>query len=339
MLQLKNDTSFQSAILLSPDPDGVETLYVAVKATFDLRDEPVVSGTQLPVTLSDVYHGDPQRSSIKVPLDIALEKPGTDVLLVGSAYAPGGRPTSQMDVSFRIGPVGKTVRVFGDRVWRSATLGYSPSRPRPFEVMPLVWERAFGGMDRVGSLPVAAPFNPVGTGFFAPRGERVVDGAPLPNLEDPQHLITSPGQVPPPACFASIAPHWEPRRSFAGTYDERWQRDRAPYLPDNFDTRFFQLAPPALNVSGYLKGGEAVEIIGATPSGSLRFRLPDTAIRVEFLIDGELRDRPVMLDTVLIEPDRARLSQVWRSSLRCDKTPLRVREIRVALEPHDADAL
>jgi len=31
---------------------------------------------------------------------------------------------------------------------------------------------------------------------------------------------------------------------YSGTYDEAWQRDMAPLLPEDFDEQFFQRAPP-----------------------------------------------------------------------------------------------
>ncbi len=36
MLQLKNRTPFQATLLLTPDADGIESLYVIVKGTYDL---------------------------------------------------------------------------------------------------------------------------------------------------------------------------------------------------------------------------------------------------------------------------------------------------------------
>src|SRR5690348_12995383 len=122
MLQLKNDTGLAATMFLSPDPDGVDTLYAVVKGTFaldaplDAAGEPPLVAEQLPVTVSPEYRGDPGTSSLKVASDIYLLKPATDVLLVGHARAPGGRPTSWMDVGLAVGPVRKAVRVFGDRV-------------------------------------------------------------------------------------------------------------------------------------------------------------------------------------------------------------------------------
>jgi hypothetical protein len=131
--------------------------------------------------------------------------------------------------------------------------------------------------------------------------------------------------------FAPIAPHWEPRKSFAGTYDEQWEATRAPYLPDDFDPRFFQLAPASLVTSGHLQGGEPVELHGLTPRGTLRFSLPAARVEVAYRVDASVEVRPGVLDTIILEPDDDRLVMIWRAALACDKRTLRVREIEPRL--------
>lgn len=331
MLQFVNDTPFQGTILLLPDRDGIDSLFTVVKGTFTVADRPLPAEEQLPVVLADEYYGEPGASSIKVPSDVSLVKPATDVLLVGQAYAPGGRPAAVMDVSLTVGPLQKIVRVFGDRFWQSDGVGQYATEPQPFQTMPLVWERAFGGVDRAGSELRAEVRNPVGAGYRAHDGEKELDGLPFPNLEDPNEPITSWKQSPAPACFAPICAHWQPRQSYAGTYDEGWQRQRAPYLPKDFDPRFFQLAPPGLVAPGYLQGGEWVEVRGATASGILSFQLPAVNLSVTYVLDGNPNVQPANLDTVIIEPDENRVILVWRAVLQCDKKALRVSEVRAAL--------
>jgi len=334
MLQFKNRTPFSGTILVLPDPDGVDTLYAIVKATFVLGEGVVVADKQAPVRQKDEFLGEPGQSSIKAAGDVALTKSGTDVLLVGTAYVPAGKPASQVDVGFALGPVRKTVRVFGDRVWQSGIVGARISSPQPFERMPLVWERAFGGTDQTTGDPAvlhAENRNPVGSGFRLGNGQRKLEGLKLPNLEDPKQLIAAWKDRPKPAGFAPLCPHWEPRRTYAGTYDEAWQKQRAPYLPSDFDTRFFQLAPPDQVAPGYLRGGEPAEILGATPSGSLRFQLPAYHVQITCRLNNREQLRPADLDTVLVEPDESRLVMVWRAAFPCDKKALRVREVEAAL--------
>lgn len=326
MLQFRNLTGLGGTTFVAPDPDGIDSLYAVVKGTFD-----VASGqpaeTQLPIVVAAEHYGDPAATSIRAPSDISLVKPATDVLLVGSAHAPGGRPVAYVDVSLRAGPVARTVRAFGDRYWVSSGAGVTVTSPEPFQVMPLVWERAFGGTEVVGEKVDGEARNPVGTGFRSADSAAPLHGLKLPNVEDPYDPITSWKQRPQPAGFAPLAAHWEPRRSYAGTYDAAWQQQRAPYLPKDFDPRFFQLAPPGLVCPGFLQGGETVEAWNATPSGYLACRLPAFRVQVTYVLDDRSEARAAQLDTVLLEPDAGRLVAVWRTVLQCDKTLLRIREV------------
>jgi hypothetical protein len=331
MLQLKNSTPFVGSLLLLPDPDGIDTLFTVVKGTFSLTPQVAPANEQVPVALEQTYYGDPGSTSIRVPSDVSLAKPGTDVLLIGHACSPQGRPATQIEVSLQVGQVRRVVRVVGDRVWRAGNVGAEMSEPRPFSRMPLVWERAYGGSDVTADGPRPHPVNPVGRGYRTRDSRRPVEGVALPNLEDPSALLTDWKDQPPPACFAPVAPHWEPRRSFAGTYDERWERERAPFLPADFDPRFLQLAPPGQATSRPLGGDEAVELRGAHPSGALRFRLPGVRVQATYVVNGGSEVRPAPLDTVLIEPDAGRLVLVWRAALPCDKRALRVSVVRAEI--------
>ena len=332
MLQFKNATPFVGTIFLLPDPEGIDTVFTVVKGTFALNNGSVaVAEEQVPVALEEKYHGEPGSSSISVPSDVGLAKPRTDVLLIGHAHAPGGRATTQVDVSLSIGEARKTLRVVGDRIWCDGPAGAEMSPPKPFTRIPLVWERAYGGSDRNRKGRLEDARNPVGTGYRVSDSERPLDGLCLPNLEDPAAMIASWKDRPAPVCLAPVAPHWEPRRSYAGTYDERWQNVRAPFLPSDFDPRFLQLAPPGLVAPHYLRGGELVEVRGATPSGVLRFQIPAAVVQATYLLDGTPQTRPANLDTVLIEPDCLRVVLVWRAVLQCDKRALRVSEVRAEL--------
>ena len=67
------------------------------------------------------------------------------------------------------------LRVHGDRVWqRAVTLGVRPSDPAPFVKMPLVWERAYGGVatSSTEQRPAFEPRNPIGCGFETDAGRR-----------------------------------------------------------------------------------------------------------------------------------------------------------------------
>jgi hypothetical protein len=263
--------------------------------------------------------------------DLGMAKPSCDVVLVGSAHAPDGRPASRVDVAVIAGPVRVDAMVQGDRVWEDSAVGYRASAPAPFTEMPLVWERAFGGFDETTDGVTTLPENPVGTGFRAKNGTLPIAGMPLPNVEDPRSLVGSHTDCPAPAGFTPIGPHWEPRRRYAGTYDEAWQTDRAPYLPDDFDPRFLQVAPPPLVAPSYFVGGEPIELYGVSPAGPIRSRVPSVELTTQFVLDGTANPTAANIDTIVLEPSARRFSVVWRSEFVCDKRALRVKEARVSL--------
>lgn len=336
MLQLKNSSPFEPAIALFPDEGGVDTLYVVVKATFELGERLEIAEEQVPPTLADEYWDEPGTSSVKYASDMHLAKPSTDVVLVGQAWAPEGKTVQQVDMGIAAADRRKLVRVFGDRVWRKN--GASCTPPEPFESMPLVYERAYGGVHQPDPEQETVPGeerNPVGRGFRGERNEDEAEGQPLPNIEDPQDLIERWGDEVTPQGFGFVAPYWLPRRDHAGTYDEAWQKTRAPYLPEDFDPRFFNMAHPDLILDGYLQGGEPIQVVGASPKGRLRFRLPVCDLAATVKIAGGTEEPPLHLETLLIEPDEARLCMTWRAALPCDKKTLKVEQIDIALHRLD----
>ncbi|MDC0717877.1 DUF2169 family type VI secretion system accessory protein [Nannocystis bainbridge] len=332
MLQVTNNTPFSAGLDVLPDVRGVDTVYVAVKASFELGSPLRVAEEQVPLHASDVYWGEPGQSSIRYPADRHPTKPSTDVLLVGQAHAPRGEAVSELMVEFAVADVRRAVRVVGDRFWTGAASLSRATTPVPFVAMPLVYERAFGGcyVPEQGP-PRDEPRNPVGRGFRGARG-RAMKGLLLPNLEDPRSPVLGAGDAAIPACFAPVAPAWSPRRECAGTYDEAWHRHRAPYLPHDFDPRFFNVAPEVLRAPGYLRGGEAVRLENAAVEGPLRCLLPICRFFIEVRIAGDRRTLRPELETVLIEPDARRLCMVWRAATSCDKRVLQIERATLWLE-------
>lgn len=329
MLQLSNTTPFRAGIDVFPDRRGVDTLHIAVKATFRLGASLTIAEEQAPLHPADVYWGEPGRSSVRYPGDRHLLKPSTDVLLVGQAHAPRGKPTRELLVEVEVAGLHKVVRVVGDRAWAGG--GTRATAPVPFLAMPLVYERAFGGCSAPDEDPGEEPRNPVGRGFRG-ASDRDIDGTPLPNLEDPRSSVLDVGDRAAPACFAPIAPAWSPRRAYAGTYDEAWRSRRAPYLPADFDPRFFHTAPAELVAPGHLQGGEPVRVVNAAPDGPLHTTLPTCALAIEVQIAGVRTPLRPNLETVLIEPDDWRLCMVWRAALACDKQALLIERVAIRLD-------
>ncbi len=324
MLQLDNRTPYAAERTIVMDKAGAKSWVVAVKATFDLGQNGVtaLADAQLPVLYSPEHLGDAGTSSIRYEADLIPSKRATDVLVNGHAHAPGGRPTSAVDVNLRVGHVNKRLRVFGDRYWGVGFPGrLRASSPVRFERMPIIFERAFGGWDQTDPDPARQklePRNPIGSGFAI--AERHLEGRPLPNVEHPTQLISSWSDRPAPAGLGAIASYWSPRLEWAGTYGDAWAKHKLPLLPDDFDDRFHQCALPDQQVQGCLRGGEEIALDNLSEFGSLRFALPKIYLAFSTRFGKERVEHRATLQTVVIEPDARRLVMVWQTSLACHHT-------------------
>jgi hypothetical protein len=206
--------------------------------------------------------------------------------------------------------------VIGDRIWeRAAPLGARPSDPTPFVKMPLVWERAYGGVAKSSTVqrPAFEPRNPIGCGFETDRQDAI--GQPVPNIEDPRQPLGRITDRPSPVGVAPTGRHWQPRLRYAGTYDEAWKRERAPLWPIDFDERFFCSAPSYLQASPHLVGGEAVVLRGLHADGPMEFRLPVLRFASRSRFIGHTEDRNLVLDGILIESAAHRLTMYYRAAV------------------------
>ena len=160
-----------------------------------------------------------------------------------------------------------------------------------------------------------------------------VEGLLLPNLEDPRMPIRDWKDKPAPAGFGFISRNWVPRVQYAGTYDEKWQQERFPLLPYDFDLMFFNGASPDLIVTPHLRGGESVSVVNASYDGLLGFKLPERRFDISLWIKGKESVAVPLLDTVIIEPDEKRVLLTWRASAPCFKSFLLIDRVRVKEKP------
>ena len=321
MWTITNNTPFAAERSWVRDKNGAEVWLVCVKGTFIIspNGSTQLADEQMEVCLAPKFRGEAGQSSLLYESDLVHTKSNTDVILQGHAYTPGGKPATQVDVTLKVAKISKTLRVIGDRVWKKSLLGMKLSKPQPFIKMPLTYERAFGGTDQMSENPKHhgwEPRNPVGSGFATRRVHLI--GKPAPNVEGPKSLIRRWKDRPRPVGFGPIPGHWSPRVGFAGTYDEQWEKDRLPLLPEDFDERFYQCAPEDQQVPGFLKGGELVELYNLTPNGALRFRLPRVTLGFGTNFGGnDTQEHRAVLHTVILEPDVPRAIMVWHTNLPC----------------------
>lgn len=300
------------------DRAGREVLAVIAKMTWAVSPTGVATIARpiSPVRIYDVYRSEGAYPSLLFASDAVEEKPGTDVLLTGTAHPPRG-DTTKMNVSLRVETghtsLQKTLTVHGPRVWLPGVIGLTPGPSGRMAPTPLVWELAYGGFDATNPDLVEQDYrNPSGTGFLERRAG--LSGKPAPVIEDPRFPISS--RSPAPAGFGPIPPHWQPRSTRVGTLDDPWKRDRAPLRPLDFDARHHSSAPDDQWIEAPLLGDEPVEVLGATPEGAWRFRLPRYAPVFHSTVRGKSFEHETHLDTFLIDADERKVELVWRTRVR-----------------------
>jgi hypothetical protein len=363
-MEITNKTEMPAELWVGTFPLQSPCLAAVVKATYSFGKDiaPSFSDEQYPVFFADQPYEKLEYPSAILECDMVPFKPRTDIVLLGRAYSPGGRPAKALDAVLSVGKLQKTIRVIGNRTWGFGAMGPVPSQPEPFETMDLVYERAYGGTDQLGGEVFA--LNRIGCGFFAKEDRESLEGAPLPNLTEPGQEMPRLRDRPDPVGFAFYPRSNAPRLQYLGTIDDEWSRSIAPELPRNFNPAFYNGAHPSLQLEGYLQGNEQVEIRNLTPEGSLRFTLPGVrpSVRIrkyeKFLFrpgeePGESAKEPggsesrqeaakireeileMKLDTLVLLPEDRTFYLVWRgrTELRSlDTFASEVAEVEVDLE-------
>ncbi|WP_438036476.1 DUF2169 family type VI secretion system accessory protein [Sorangium sp. So ce204] len=314
------------------DERGVDVVILLAKATFARRGPTLVLlEEQAPLRLNDVPTDeaavrDGRESSIRYPSDVCCEKPGADVVIVGSAVS--SKAVSSLDVAVRAPGRSMSLTVHGERVFYKSGLGIKISPAAPFERAAITYERAYGGTSKDGT--VVEWHNPVGRG--AHRSTSELDGSPAPCIEDPAHPVTGTDATPP-AGFGAIAMWWLPRRALSGTMDAAWQRERMPLPPLDFDRRFYHVAHPGLQLDRPLAAGDVIATHGLCPEGLFDVTIPELAIVAHLRrATGRAVSLPLALDTAVLEPDTARVELTFRRVVPLGRGDTMLREARLDVD-------
>ena len=341
-MELINLTRMTAGYNMGLEPSGRELLVVVIKGTFVLpkAGEPVrLHDEQLPLIMADTFSGEPGFSAPIQEIDFAPRKRACDVLLTGHARAPAGRQVTRLRAGLRVGPMEKVFDVVGDRVWQAGLTGISASSPRPFTEMPVSYDRAFGGSDRQGDnerrhdayLP-----NPVGRGWHKQLKSAWVDGTPMPNLEELGKPVSFPSDPYRPMALGPLGRGWSGRARYAGTYDQEWLDDVFPFLPKDFDDRYYQAAPEDQRLATPTEPAEVV-IQGFTVDETRRFVLPRFEAVVQIAPSrGERENHIAILDTISFEPDAERFALSWRLSRPLRKNLFDIAQVVVGRESNRA---
>lgn len=332
-----NETPFRHFHAQKMAPGRVFCDCVVVKGSFRLEAGVApLADEAAPIVFSDRYHEgrDAAGSSVAEAGDLHLAKPGTDVIVTGTAQAPRGRAAARWpcQVVLQEGTtrlLEHAVTATGPRRWtRRALGGLALGEPDPTLDTPIRYELAYGGRyaerDGADRRPrwVAHRENPSGTGFFDPDRLADADGADGPRWELPSHPVASSNTDSPLAGFGPVARMWSARARFAGTYDAAWEarlrpdqaRGLVPDYPADFDPTFFHAAHPKLVHPRPLSSEAFLVLRGLVADApELPVRLADVRPRIEGLTPaGAWRPLQAPLDTLHVDLDARRVHAVWR---------------------------
>lgn len=327
----RNTSPFLAEVFVAIDKGGVKSLVVVVRATFAVGHDggATVHEQQTPFVFADAHHADPETTAVASEMDFAPVKPRAEVLLNAQAIAPGGTPVEALEVAL-VGPgLTKRAIVTGERFWTRGPLGLRPTAPRPFQRMPLAWHLAFGGADNSDDDPRKHRCelrNPIGAGFHV--NARTLEGVALPCIEHPEHRLRAWSDRPEPIGFGPVSRFASMRLKYAGTYDQDWLENVRPFLPQNFDDRYFQAAPECQQFDGLRPGTEFV-CINMSTEGRFAVRVPRLNVTAKFLLDDRKVIKTVRADTLILEPHERRIVLVGRTAMVLPRKFTRLREVEI----------
>ena len=341
------DRKGHTIVLPGQAPNGEYILGVLVKRSYRIvpgqrchradADKKLIPG--------DLHYDDPMNSCVQFESDFVPFKTATDVVLNGSAYAPGARPIQSLTASITVGQHHKDVLVIGDRICQYRRLqSLLFTEPLPFTTMEIRYERAYGGVDIHSDPKMQCVYgrNHLGRGFVIRSTKTAVDMLPLPNIEDPKDPLTPERlcvghfkdweQQPIPQGFGWYAKFWQPRASLAGVmpadraYEQQLRAEFAKVVPQeqkglfgqtqlkDMDFRFFNGASQGLAVP-FLTGNEGVKLVNLSPEAELTFQLPGDRPRIGLDIGEGVSEPPVVLHTVQLRTEDRELDLVWRGAV------------------------
>ncbi len=276
----------------------------------------------------------------------------------------------QREVVWRQVVLDKTLRIHGKRRFHHRLGHWMAGGAEAVAAVPLRWELAYGGtsrvMDAAGEtlLDEACYANPLGCGWIEAGWFNALERAtqqrpdtlPAPQIEYPDHTQRTPDFVDQPhgidtaaqmaeqagtlrhrpAGFGWVGRAWAPRLARAGSYDDRWLQRRWPYLPKDFDFRYWNGAPDDQQIP-FPDPGFTLELthladpqrIGADV---LTARLPAHRAFLRVLLDELGLPLPMQIDTVVIDTEALRVDIVWRAAVLRSMEPA-VIEARFEVDP------
>lgn len=277
-MDLVNATELPGQLVSGSTTDLEMLGTVGCKATYLVEDgklELADPDDQWPIFDKEyVYEG------VSLGPELDFRKSGLDVIVFGSAVAPGGEPVERMVVAIQCGDLDHRILVTGDREWVRSGGRLVPSDPTPFATMPLTNDRAFGGSARLDGQEIPSAINPEGTGYYL--DESRAEGRPLPNLEVPDDQIARWDQYPRPACI------YRPSGWLGQAEVMENGIDAESAVSEIMSATFDQTVPELVTSTEEI--GDLLHLTGFTEEGQLTLPVPSVAGPVIDVRVGELSE-------------------------------------------------
>lgn len=239
-------------------------------------------------------------------LDMGMPKRRGEYVVYGKCHAPLGETALGVSVRAKVGPLDKTLAVWGQRVWQRRGMVMSASEPVPFNAVDMNYTNAFGG-DGFANNPIGIgmPLEDKRQPHFLPRVE--LPGSPVAFIDD----------RPQPAGLGPLDFTWPQRFSKAGTYDDAWLKTRFPGYAADMDWSIFNTAQPDQWLPSYFSGNESFEIAGMHPEKKqVGGQLPSNAIRCFVTLKTDsghsLQEVPTRAETLVLFPGAERAILMFR---------------------------
>ncbi len=306
--------------------DDTEIGVVVAKAMFEIRDDGTLKSIKPApdLEMTDAMSDEGGNAYLLHEQEIAPAKVATDLTINAVAHAPAGQVAQDWEVSVSIpDKLHYACRVRGPALWSRGLMGWSLSEPEPVAQVPLTYALAYGGAaqgDPEDKTPEIYELNPAGQGFATPESLEGKQSFAAPQIGNIAEFMTGDPMLPMTVHgFGPVAKAWLPRRAYAGTFDADWESTRHPRMPLDYDLRFWNAAPHALQIEPMLDGTETIHLDGMTEGGGRRsLTLPGVKIMLAAEGDNVTKNHTMKLDTVAIDiadPDPAqhRVTLLWRA--------------------------
>jgi hypothetical protein len=314
--ELINQTSLPALLYPYRDPKGRTRMLLITKSTWRIdsgRLAPAEQQIGIFLRPQTLYLGDldlhqTQRQALDkreaeevvwLDHDLVPPKPVFDLLVAGYVTPPDNHHKPKIEASVRIGNHQSTLEAHVPRYWKPGLINHTPE--------PL--------SKTLHRVPISYALADWSAGFpLEPESEQM---QLLPWLQRPGVTCRRKRHDMHPAGFGYWPENAEHRKCYSGTYDEAWQWQRMPDLPDDFNDRFFNVAHPELQLMQTPAPGMEIELTHLSETPRLSFGMPHLSLvaQVTTLGGNLLPPAPLRPDTLTIEPDQSRMSLIQRTTL------------------------